>query len=304
MTDKLFQLTTEARNQQTQNLDQLPTEQILKIMNDEDKKVAFAVEEALPQVAKAVELVANALQNGGRLFYFGAGTSGRLGILDAVECPPTFGTAPELVQGVIAGGSSALLEAIEGAEDLPELGRQDVHKYGVSGKDVVLGIAASGRTPYVIGALAEAKERGAKTISLSCNPQAKVSEGVDVAIHVVVGPEVVTGSTRLKAATAQKMVLNMISTVSMIRLGKVYGNLMVNVQATNQKLRERVKRIVMEATGISYAEAERLAEQAGGDARVAILMQKTGLPRAQAVELLTRHGGRIRDAIESENKNR
>ncbi|UFJ41442.1 N-acetylmuramic acid 6-phosphate etherase [Brevibacillus humidisoli] len=301
MTDKLFQLTTETRNAQTQNLDQLPTEQILKIMNEEDKKVAYAVEDVLPQVAKAVDLVSAALQKGGRLFYFGAGTSGRLGILDAAECPPTFGTNPQLVQGVIAGGTSALVEAIEGAEDLPELGREDVQKYGITDQDVVVGIAASGRTPYVIGALQEAKSRGAKTISLSCNPVAEVNEGVDVAINVVVGPEVVTGSTRLKAATAQKMVLNMISTVTMIHLGKVYGNLMVNVQATNQKLRERVKRIVMEVTGISYAEAEVLAEQAGGDARVAILMQKTGLDRAAAVELLTRFGGRIRDAIENQN---
>ncbi|MBO8163626.1 MAG: N-acetylmuramic acid 6-phosphate etherase [Brevibacillus sp.] len=300
MTENLFQLTTEKRNEQTQNLDQLPTEQILKIMNDEDKKVAFAVEQVLPQVAKAVDLVAEKLQNGGRLFYFGAGTSGRLGILDAAECPPTFGTDPKLVQGVIAGGNSALVEAVEGAEDLPELGRKDVETYGVTANDVVVGIAASGRTPYVIGALQAAREKGAKTISLSCNPTAEVNHVVDVAINVVVGPEVVTGSTRLKAATAQKMILNMISTVTMIRLGKVYGNLMVNVQATNQKLRERVKHIVMEVTGVSYAEAEQLAEQAGGDARVAILMQKTGLNSEAAAELLARFGGRIRDAIESQ----
>jgi N-acetylmuramic acid 6-phosphate etherase len=299
MLENLNELTTEMRNKNSADLDRLPTIEVLKLMNEEDKKVAFAVERELPQISRAVDLIVSALENGGRLFYFGAGTSGRLGILDAAECPPTYGTPPELVQGVIAGGAAALVEAIEGAEDSVELGREDVEKYGVKAGDVVVGIAASGRTPYVIGALEEAKSRNAVTISLSCNPAAVIGQGVDVAINVVVGPEVVAGSTRLKAGTAQKLVLNMLSTATMIRLGKVYGNLMVNVQATNQKLRERVKHIVMEVTGVSYEEADKLTELSGGDARLAIVMQKTGLHATEAAELLERSGGKIREAIEN-----
>ncbi|NGQ94890.1 N-acetylmuramic acid 6-phosphate etherase [Brevibacillus sp. SYP-B805] len=302
MLENLHELTTEMRNPRTEDLDRLPTLEILRVMNEEDKKVAYAVERVLPEIARAVEMIAEALKHGGRLFYFGAGTSGRLGILDAAECPPTFGTDPKLVQGVIAGGMSAMMVAVEGAEDMPELGAEDVEKYGVTADDVVVGIAASGRTPYVIGVLEAAKARRAKTISLSCNPVATINQGVDVAINVVVGPEVVTGSTRLKAGTATKLVLNMLTTGSMIKLGKVYGNLMVNVQATNQKLRERVKTIIRAATGVGYAEAERLAQEAGGDARLAIVMQKTGLGAQEAARLLAAAGGNVRHAIEGNAK--
>lgn len=298
MMGKLEELTTELPNEETQQLDRLSVREILRLMNEEDKKVPFAVERVLDQVADAVELIAASLENGGRLFYFGAGTSGRLGILDASECPPTFGTDPELVQGVIAGGPAAMVRAIEGAEDSPELGRQDVHTYGVKAGDVVVGIAASGRTPYVIGALREARRLNAATIALSCNEHAVIDAFADVAINVVVGPEVLTGSTRLKAGTAQKLVLNMLTTATMIKLGKVYGNLMVSVQATNVKLRERVKRIVMEVTGASYAEAERLAELANGDAKTAIVMKLTGRGAEEARRLLDEAGGRIRDVLD------
>jgi N-acetylmuramic acid 6-phosphate etherase len=298
MMEKLEELTTELQNEDTQQLDRLSVREILRLMNEEDKKVPYAVERVLDQVADAVGLIVESLENGGRLFYFGAGTSGRLGILDASECPPTFGTDPELVQGVIAGGPAAMVRAIEGAEDSPELGRQDVHTYGVKAGDVVVGIAASGRTPYVIGALREARRLNAATIALSCNEHALIDAFADVAINVVVGPEVLTGSTRLKAGSAQKLVLNMLTTATMIKLGKVYGNLMVSVQATNVKLRERVKRIVMEVTGASYAEAERLAELANGDAKTAIVMKLTGRGAEEARRLLDEAGGRIRDVLE------
>ncbi|WP_134702031.1 N-acetylmuramic acid 6-phosphate etherase [Ammoniphilus sp. YIM 78166] len=298
MIDQLNRLTTEMRNEATQNLDSLTTREVVELMNREDQTVAYAVEKELEAISQAIDFIVESMEKGGRLFYFGAGTSGRLGVLDASECPPTFGTEPSLVQGVIAGGYKALVEAIEGAEDLPELGREDVVKYGVQSGDVVVGIAASGRTPYVIGALQAAKEIGAVTVSLSCNSTSELTGEANVAINVVVGPEVVTGSTRLKAGTAQKMVLNMLTTGAMIRLGKVYGNWMVNVQATNHKLRERVKRIIMEVTGVSYEEASVLSEQSsGGDARIAIVMQQTGLGYDAAVELLERTRGRVREAI-------
>ncbi|RXT04365.1 N-acetylmuramic acid 6-phosphate etherase [Ammoniphilus sp. CFH 90114] len=298
MTEKLNELLTEWRNPDTENLDALPTSEIVKKLNEEDKKVALAVEQELESVTKAVDLIVESFENGGRLFYFGAGTSGRLGMLDAAECPPTFGTEPSLVQGVIAGGMSALVEAIEGAEDEPELGREDVEKVGVCARDVVVGIAASGRTPYVLGALEEARKRGAKTVALSCNPGSALGALVDVDIAPVVGPEVVTGSTRLKAGTAQKMVLNMLTTASMVRMGKVYGNLMVNVQATNGKLEERVKKIIVDATDCTYAEATELAEQAQGDARVGILMKLKGISAEEACKQLDQVGGRIREALE------
>lgn len=297
MIEKLNELTTELRNSQSANLDQLSMKEILKLMNDEDKTVPYAVEQVLDQVEKGAALIARSLEHGGRLFYFGAGTSGRLGVLDATECPPTFGTEPELVQGVIAGGVAAVVQAVEGAEDSPELGQKDVHSYGVKSGDAVVGIAASGRTPYVLGVLEEARKLGAVTISLSCNSNALINEGVDAAINVVVGPEIVTGSTRLKAGTAQKLVLNMLSTAAMIKLGKVYGNLMVNVQATNAKLKDRVNRIIMEVTGVSYEEADRLAVMANNDAKTAILMQTTGLSAEEATKLLNRTGGRVREAI-------
>ncbi len=299
MLNKLSELTTEMKHSGTCELDQLPTLEIIRLMNEEDKKVAYAVEQELGQIAKAVDLIHASMEKGGRLFYFGAGTSGRLGILDAAECPPTFGTPPELVQGVIAGGDTAVLKAVEGAEDMPELGKEDVNKHGLTANDVVVGLAASGRTPYVIGALEQAKSLGAVTVSVSCNRDSLIDKYAVVAINVVVGPEVVTGSTRLKAATAQKMVLNMLTTATMIKQGKVFGNMMVNVQATNLKLRERVKRIVMDVTGVSYDEAEQLTQQAGGDARIAIIMQKTGLSSVEAAQLMSKTGGNIRKVIES-----
>lgn len=297
MRENLHRLQTEMRNAASEGLDQMSALEIVTLMNQEDQKVAHAVERVLPEVAQAVERIVQALEQGGRLFYFGAGTSGRLGVLDAAECPPTFGTDPSQVRGIIAGGASALVEAIEGAEDSFELGEEDVRQAGVKQEDVVVGIAASGRTPYVIGALEAAKAKGATTISLSCNPDADISQVADISINIVVGPEVVTGSTRLKAGSATKMVLNMLTTASMVHLGKVYGNLMVNVQATNQKLRERAKQIVMQVTGCSYEEAERLLAAAAGDVRVAIVIHMTGLSAQEARERLVRAGGRVRQAI-------
>ncbi|EST54780.1 N-acetylmuramic acid-6-phosphate etherase [Brevibacillus panacihumi W25] len=300
MSENLQELQTEMRNQASERLDQMSALETVMLMNEEDQKVALAVKAALGDVAKAVEVIAAALQRGGRLLYFGAGTSGRLGVLDASECPPTFGTPPGMVQGVIAGGPAALVEAIEGAEDSMELGREDVQRIGVTSQDVVVGIAASGRTPYVIGVLEEARHRQAKTIALSCNPEPDISQGVDIAINLIVGPEVVTGSTRLKAGTATKMVLNMLTTASMVQLGKVYGNLMVHLQATNQKLRVRAKQMVMQATGAGSEEAEQLIAEASGDVRVAIVMKLAGLTKEQAAQRLHRAAGRVRQAIEQE----
>lgn len=302
MNEDLHQLQTEMCNAASERLDQMSALEIVSLMNEEDEKVAHAVRQVLPQVAKAVEMIVQAMEHGGRLLYFGAGTSGRLGVLDASECPPTYGTDPSLVRGIIAGGPAAMSEAVEGAEDSPELGCEDVKRAAVNSHDVVVGIAASGRTPYVRGALEEAKARGAKTVSLSCNPTPAISHGADVSINVLVGPEVVAGSTRLKAGTATKMVLNMLTTASMVQLGKVYGNLMVNLQATNQKLQERAKRIIMQVTGADYAEAERLITAAGGDVRVAIVMQKAAVPYEEAVERLQRAGGKVRQAMEQEKR--
>lgn len=298
MHDRLENLSTESRNEETRHLDTLSIMQILQLMNAEEKKVPYAIEGALEQVAAAVACTIAALEAGGRLFYFGAGTSGRLGVLDAAECPPTFGTPPELVQGIIAGGPAAIMRAIEGAEDDEQLGLHDVQASGVTAQDVVVGIAASGRTPYVIGALAQARSIGAKTIALSCVELAQIDDHADYTIKANVGAEIVTGSTRLKAGSATKQVLNMLTTATMIKLGKVYGNLMVNVQATNNKLRERVKRIVMEVTGVTYEEAEQLAQQADGDAKTAILIKLTGSTADEARRLLLTTQGRLREAIE------
>ena len=298
MDENLYQLQTEKRNAASEWLDQMSALEIVTLMNEEDQKVALAVKRALPQISQSVEMIVRSLSGGGRLFYFGAGTSGRLGILDAAECPPTFGTEPSVVQGIIAGGVKAMTEAIEGAEDSRELGCEAVQEAGVCKKDVVVGIAASGRTPYVRGALQEARTRQAGTISLSCNSDPDIGKSADIAINLAVGPEVVTGSTRLKAGSATKMVLNMLTTASMVKLGKVYQNLMVNVQATNQKLRERAKHIVMQATGVSYAVADRLLAEAAGDVKVAIVMQKTGLAARAAQERLARVGHKVREAIE------
>ncbi|MFC4620301.1 N-acetylmuramic acid 6-phosphate etherase [Camelliibacillus cellulosilyticus] len=307
MQGNLDALTTERSNKNTLDLSYLSTIEMVKRMNAEDKKVAFAVENVLPQVAEAIDVIAHALANGGHLYYFGAGTSGRLGILDASECPPTFGTPPDLVKGMIAGGQDAISNAVEGAEDNAELGKADVDSCQIDHNDVVVGIAASGRTPYVIAALKEARLRGAKTISLTCNQFSDMNQHADVAINVVVGPEVVTGSTRLKAGTAQKMVLNMLTTCTMVRLGKVYGNLMVNLKATNGKLRERVKRIIMDATNVDYQQAQALADAAGGDARIAILMHQYHIGHDQAAEALRSehdHFLKAIDRLENELKSR
>ncbi|TBL77850.1 N-acetylmuramic acid 6-phosphate etherase [Paenibacillus thalictri] len=287
---------TEQRNETSLHIDTLPIYDIVALMNKEDKSVALAVESALPQISAAVEAIAAAVKQGGRLFYIGAGTSGRLGILDASECPPTYGVAPELVVGIIAGGSAAITRSIENAEDDPEAGRRDITAV-ITAKDVLVGIASSGTTPYVLGALAEAKRIGAITVGLSCNTNTPISAASDYAIEVPVGPEIVTGSTRLKAGTATKMVLNMMSTATMIQLGKVYGNLMVNVQATNAKLRKRVVKIVMEATGADEATAAAYSQEANGDARIAILMLKMGITAEQAAGALEQMNGHFGNTV-------
>ncbi len=294
----LDKLVTEGRNPDTVNIDQMNSLEIVVLMNQEDQKVALAVEKELGAIANAVDLITYALGHGGRLFYLGAGTSGRLGILDASECPPTFGVEPTLVQGFIAGGEGAIHKAIENAEDRAELGHQDLIDRGVTAQDVVVGIAASGRTPYVIGALEEALRIGAKTIALSCNPASPMAKMADVAISPVVGPEVVMGSTRLKAGTAQKMVLNMLTTASMIQLGKVFSNLMVDVQATNAKLVERAKRIVVLATGCSEEEAASALAQCDLNPKTAIVMNLGSVDAARAKELLTDAKGFVRRALE------
>ncbi len=293
--DELKRLTTESRNPRTREIDLAPTERILEMMNDEDRGVADAVRRAIPEVARAVDLVADAFARGGRLFYIGAGTSGRLGILDASECPPTFGVGPELVQGIIAGGRETVFRSREGVEDVESAGIEDIATAGVGGNDVVAGIAASRRTPYVLSALAEAKRRGARTVFICCNDGA--DPGVDVVITVIPGPEALTGSTRLKAGTAQKMVLNMITTASMVKLGKVYENLMVDVRPNSAKLVERGKGILMMLTGLSYEEATRVYETADRNVKVAVVMERRRVDRAQAEKLLADAGGFLARAL-------
>lgn len=263
---------TETPNPRSTNIDRLPTLDILKMMNDEDATVAITVQRCLPLIAQAVDTITRHLRQGGRLFYIGAGTSGRLGVLDAAECVPTFGIEPEKVQGIIAGGSTALTEAAEGAEDDYDAGRETITQLGVTAQDVVVGIAASGRTPYVIGALEAANAASAATIAIACNEPAPMLEAAGIAISAVVGPEIIAGSTRLKAGTAQKMILNMLSTATMIRLGKVYGNLMVDVKVTNQKLATRARGIVERVAGVSADEAERLLIETRYQAKPAIVM--------------------------------
>jgi N-acetylmuramic acid 6-phosphate etherase len=286
---------TERRNPRSTALDRLPTGDILALMNDEDASVAVAVRATIPQIARAVDELAARVARGGRLLLFGAGTSGRLAALDAAEWPPTFGTPPGLARAFIAGGPAALTHAIEGAEDNADLGRDDARSAGVGPDDLALGISASGGAPYVVGALAEARASGALTVGLACRPDSPLEAVADIAIVPVVGPEVITGSSRLKAGTAQKLVLNMLSTATMVRLGKVYGNLMIDVQPTNAKLRARAVRIVREATG---AEAETAAQAlaAGGHPRVAILMLRLGLDRAAAERRLG-EAGSLRAAL-------
>ncbi|KXI23353.1 N-acetylmuramic acid 6-phosphate etherase [Photobacterium sanguinicancri] len=290
-------MVTESRNPASQDIDTLSTLDMLSVINNEDKKVAIAVEQTLPEIAQVVDAIAAAFQRGGRLIYTGAGTSGRLGILDASECPPTFGTKAEQVVGLIAGGHTAILRAVENAEDNQELGKGDLTALNFTDKDVLVGIAASGRTPYVLGAMTYAKEIGATTACISCNPHSPMTELADVSITPVVGPEVVTGSSRMKAGTAQKLVLNMLTTGAMIRTGKVYGNLMVDVEATNAKLVERQKRIVIEATDCTREQAEIALNACEGHCKTAIVMILTNSNAEQASQLLTQHRGFTRDAI-------
>ena len=293
----LSTLITEQRNPNSMNVDSLSALEIVQLMNQEDKQVPLAIEKCLPQIAQAVECIVAAFQQGGRLVYIGAGTSGRLGVLDASECPPTFGVSPEMVKGIIAGGERALRHPIEGAEDSKAQAVVDLQTIQFSSKDVLVGIAASGRTPYVIGALEYAKSLGAVTVSIASNPNSAMANIVDIAIDTVVGPEVLTGSSRLKSGTAQKLVLNMLTTASMILMGKCYQNLMVDVQASNEKLKARAIRIVMQATDCDKALAEETLKQADQNAKLAIMMILSGLDRAQAEALLEKHQGKLQLAL-------
>ena len=293
----LSTLITEQRNPNSMNVDSLSALEIVQLMNDEDKQVPVAIEKCLSQIAQAVECIVAAFQQGGRLVYIGAGTSGRLGVLDASECPPTFGVSPEMVKGIIAGGERALRHPIEGAEDSKAQAVVDLQTIQFSSKDVLVGIAASGRTPYVIGALEYAKSLGSVTVSIASNPNSAMANIVDIAIDTVVGPEVLTGSSRLKSGTAQKLVLNMLTTASMILMGKCYQNLMVDVQASNEKLKARAIRIVMQATDCDKALAEETLKQADQNAKLAIMMILSGLDRAQAEALLEKHHGKLQLAL-------
>ncbi|EOX4828105.1 N-acetylmuramic acid 6-phosphate etherase [Vibrio alginolyticus] len=293
----LSHLVSEGRNPDTMDIDLLPSLDIVQRINQQDKLVPLAVEKVLPEIAEAVDKITEAFKVGGRLFYIGAGTSGRLGVLDASECPPTFGTDPEMVVGIIAGGKEAMFRAKEGAEDDPALGEQDLKENTLTQCDVVVGIAASGRTPYVIGGLEYANELGATTVALSCNPDSPIADIADIAISPVVGPEALTGSTRLKSGTAQKLVLNMLTTASMIRLGKSYQNLMVDVKATNAKLVARAARIVMQATDCTNQEAKTALKETDYDAKLAILMILTGLDRESATEQLNAKQGYLRKVV-------
>ena len=291
-------LTTEQRNPNSMDIDVSSTAEILRIINDEDKKVPLAVENELPYIEKAVEIIVHALKNGGRLLYFGAGTSGRLGVVDASECPPTFGTPFGLIDGFIAGGRSAMFRAVEGAEDHEEYGAKDVVEANVTPKDVVCGIAASRRTPYVVGAVKKAKELGAKTLYITCNPRENFNiDEVDVAICPYVGPEVVMGSTRMKSGTAQKLVLNMLTTTSMIRMGKVYENMMIDLQMTNKKLVERSKKIVMTITGVSYDQAADYLKNSDGHVKTALVMIMANVSKEEALKRLEKTDGFVRIAI-------
>ena len=293
---------TEQENPNTANIDKVPTLEALRLINDEDKKVADAVEKVLPQIAEAVDKIVERLQDGGRLFYVGTGTSGRLGVLDASEIPPTYGVSYELVQGIIAGGYEALYKATEASEDNSDAAVLDIKARGLTGKDTVVGIAASGRTPYTIGAIRYARELGCFTACIVCVPDSPVTKAAEVSIVPVVGPEAITGSTRMKAGTAQKMVLNMISTTAMIRLGYVSGNRMTNMRSANEKLIDRGRRILRAETGVDDATAARLMEDSGGDIRVAIYMQKTGSTRDEATAALAENNFVIDRAVESNGK--
>ncbi|CQR63382.1 N-acetylmuramic acid 6-phosphate etherase [Streptomyces leeuwenhoekii] len=294
---ELEQLATEAFRPELSGIDRLPTLEIARLMNGEDATVPAAVAERLPEIAAAIDAVAARMARGGRLVYAGAGTAGRLGVLDASECPPTFNTAPGQVTGVIAGGPEAMVSPVEGAEDSRDLARADLDALGLTPDDTVVGVSASGRTPYAVGAVEHARARGALTIGLSCNAGSALAAAADHGIEVVTGPELVTGSTRLKAGTAQKLVLNMISTITMIRLGKTYGNLMVDVRASNDKLRARSRRIVALATGAGDEEIERALAAADGEVKHAILILLAGVDGPAAARLLEDSGGHLRAAL-------
>lgn len=293
----LDKLATERRNERTMHLDDMSVEDMLTVMNAEDQTVATVIRQEIPVIKQVVERVIQSFQVGGRLIYIGAGTSGRLGVLDAAECVPTFGVSPDMVVGLIAGGERALIQAVEGAEDSQTLAVEDLQALKVNANDTVIGIAASGRTPYVVGGLDYAREIGATTAALSCNKQAVISEHADFRIEVETGPEVLTGSTRLKAGTAQKLVLNMISTAAMIGVGKIYQNLMVDVQSTNEKLEVRAKRMIVEATGVDFETAARTFTSANGHVKTAIVMILADISYDEAVERLHRANGFVRDAL-------
>ncbi len=304
--EQLKSLSTEQRNPVTMDIDGKTIPEMLTIINSEDHKVAGAVQKEIPHIAEAVEIVANALRAGGRLIYVGAGTSGRLGVLDAAECPPTFGTDPRMIQGMIAGGDKAMFRSQEGAEDKRENGAKDIDRKKVTKKDVVCGIAASLRTPYVVGAVKRAKEKGAKTLYITTNSRDKlysqefndIAHSIDVAICPDVGPEVIMGSTRMKSGTAQKLILNMITTAAMIRQGKVFENMMIDLQMTNAKLKERAKRIIMIITGVSYEEAAIALKKADWHVKTALVMMKTGVDKSEASARLRKADGFVKKAIE------
>ena len=299
MTENLEKLITESINPDTINIDKVSTLEIIEMINKEDQKVAYAVEEAKENISNAVDLIYKRLEKGGRLIYVGAGTSGRLGVVDASECPPTFGVDFELIQGIMAGGQGAMFKAIEGAEDSEELGQKDLKEKNITEKDIICGIAASGRTPYVIGAMKYGKKVGAGVICVTMNPESAMAKAAEIPISVVVGPEVIMGSTRMKAGTAQKMVLNMLTTATMIKLGKVYGNLMVDVQATNEKLVERSKRIVRLATEVDIETAEKYLKLTNNNVKLSIFMIRTGLDKESAEKILNENHGYIQKAIDS-----
>ena len=295
----LERLLTEQSNPQSRELDQSSTLQLLQMMNAADAQVAQAVQIEIPRIASAVDAIAAALEAVGSLTYLGAGTSGRLGVLDAAECPPTFGVPPGLVRGIMAGGERALTQSLEGVEDDAGAGARDLEGSGFRKGDVLVGISASGRTPYVLGAVKKARDLGGITCGICCVPNSELSRLVQYKIEPIAGPEILTGSTRLRAGTATKLVLNMISTAVMVKLGHVYGNLMVNVQPTNQKLEDRARRIIQQATGVTYEQAADLLDRAGRTVRTAIVMQKKGISRDEAETLLTRAHGRIREALKA-----
>jgi N-acetylmuramic acid 6-phosphate etherase len=296
---KLDSLLTEQVNPDSRDIDSLPTAEMLQLINREDHKVAAAVEREIPRIAEAVDRIADLVRAGGRLFYIGAGTSGRLGVLDAAECPPTFYVDPQVVQGIIAGGEAALARATEANEDDPASGRRDLSAHGLRAGDALVGIAASGRTPYVLGAVAGARELGALTIGLSCTPDSELGRAAEIAITPLVGPEVIAGSTRMKSGTATKLVLNMISTGVMIRLGHVHGNLMVNVQPKNSKLRDRARRIIAQEAQVSYDRAGELLQESGDNVKLAIVMARLRLEKQAAEAKLAANGGRISEALKT-----